>query len=242
MRVGVGFATLAALGMLSLTAARSDLVYSQPGDGTACSPSCWTSGEGIGQLFGYQTEDSFSLSQNEDITRVQWQGFYYDGATPSNNPVIPDAYLWIIDFYSNSSGLPGSLIYTDTAAVTSTLIGISTFDGNTVDVYNFTGTLPIAFDARDDTIYWFGMLSVQVNYNPFFLWSSSTTQTTNSYSAQTVIGGAPVPWYMVPHERAFSLFNVVPEPFTWAMMLTGFAGLGFLDYRRRQKLAGTRRV
>jgi hypothetical protein len=30
----------------------------------------------------------------------------------------------------------------------------------------------------------------------------------------------------------------VPEPSTWAMMLLGFAGLGFAGYRRRQKLAG----
>jgi hypothetical protein len=30
----------------------------------------------------------------------------------------------------------------------------------------------------------------------------------------------------------------VPEPSTWAMMLIGFAGLGFVGYRQRQKLAG----
>jgi hypothetical protein len=30
----------------------------------------------------------------------------------------------------------------------------------------------------------------------------------------------------------------VPEPATWAMMLLGFAGLGFVGYRQRQKIAG----
>jgi endonuclease/exonuclease/phosphatase family metal-dependent hydrolase len=30
---------------------------------------------------------------------------------------------------------------------------------------------------------------------------------------------------------------VIPEPSTWAMMLLGFAGLGFVGYRQRQKLA-----
>jgi hypothetical protein len=34
----------------------------------------------------------------------------------------------------------------------------------------------------------------------------------------------------------------VPESSTWAMMLLGFAGLGFLGYRRRQKLAGAASV
>ena len=34
----------------------------------------------------------------------------------------------------------------------------------------------------------------------------------------------------------------VPEPSTWAMMLLGFAGLGFVGYRQRQKLVGAASV
>jgi hypothetical protein len=30
---------------------------------------------------------------------------------------------------------------------------------------------------------------------------------------------------------------IVPEPSTWAMMLLGFAGLGFLGYRQTIRLA-----
>jgi hypothetical protein len=33
-----------------------------------------------------------------------------------------------------------------------------------------------------------------------------------------------------------------PEPATWAMMLLGFAGLGFVSYRQRQKLSGAASV
>jgi hypothetical protein len=32
-------------------------------------------------------------------------------------------------------------------------------------------------------------------------------------------------------------FSVIPETSTWAMMLLGFAGLGFAGYRRRIRLA-----
>ena len=32
--------------------------------------------------------------------------------------------------------------------------------------------------------------------------------------------------------------SAVPEPSTWAMMLLGFAGLGYVGYRQRHKLAG----
>jgi hypothetical protein len=30
------------------------------------------------------------------------------------------------------------------------------------------------------------------------------------------------------------LYSPVPEPSTWAMMLLGFAGMGFVGYRARQ--------
>ena len=31
-------------------------------------------------------------------------------------------------------------------------------------------------------------------------------------------------------------FSSVPEPATWAMMLLGFAGLGYMAYRKRERL------
>jgi hypothetical protein len=35
----------------------------------------------------------------------------------------------------------------------------------------------------------------------------------------------------------FSGVSAVPEPSTWAMMILGFAGIGFMTYRRRSKPA-----
>jgi outer membrane lipase/esterase len=35
----------------------------------------------------------------------------------------------------------------------------------------------------------------------------------------------------------FSLLNAVPEPSTWAMLILGFAGIGFMAYRRKSKTA-----
>ena len=35
----------------------------------------------------------------------------------------------------------------------------------------------------------------------------------------------------------FLVVAVVPEPSTWAMILLGFAGLGFMAYRRKAKPA-----
>ena len=50
---------------------------------------------------------------------------------------------------------------------------------------------------------------------------------------QDIVGGAPFPTF----NAAFSLTgDVVPEPSTWAMMLLGFAGLGFAAYLRAGRL------
>jgi hypothetical protein len=44
-----------------------------------------------------------------------------------------------------------------------------------------------------------------------------------------IVGGAPAPTF----NAAFSLKgNTVPEPSTWAMMLLGFVGVGFVSYRK----------
>jgi hypothetical protein len=42
--------------------------------------------------------------------------------------------------------------------------------------------------------------------------------------------------------RADITLKPIPEPSTWAMMLIGFAGLGFAGYRQRQKLVGATSV
>ncbi len=40
----------------------------------------------------------------------------------------------------------------------------------------------------------------------------------------------------MPEQLAFNLtYSAVPEPSTWAMMIFGFAGLGFIGYRQARK-------
>jgi PEP-CTERM motif len=51
---------------------------------------------------------------------------------------------------------------------------------------------------------------------------------------QDIVGGEPFPTF----NAAFSVSGVlVPEPSTWALMLLGFAGLGFAGYRQARKAA-----
>jgi hypothetical protein len=52
-----------------------------------------------------------------------------------------------------------------------------------------------------------------------------------------VMGGATAPSLSVfiSLPDGFSLTAPVPEPSTWAMLLLGFAGVGFMAYRRKSK-------
>ena len=43
--------------------------------------------------------------------------------------------------------------------------------------------------------------------------------------------------YDVPEQWTVTEVAAVPEPSTWAMMILGFCGLGFMAYRRRSKPA-----
>ena len=50
-----------------------------------------------------------------------------------------------------------------------------------------------------------------------------------------IVGGTPAPTF----NAAFSLKgNTVPEPSTWAMILLGFAGVGFVGYRKSRNGRG----
>jgi hypothetical protein len=48
----------------------------------------------------------------------------------------------------------------------------------------------------------------------------------------TTSGSAEIDGY-----TSFTLTSAVPEPSTWAMIILGFAGVGFMAYRRRNNLA-----
>jgi hypothetical protein len=71
----------------------------------------------------------------------------------------------------------------------------------------------------------FSYISNGLAYNIYFNGSGGVC-TSNSYCSSTVAAGPDTP-------ISFSVTAAVPEPSTWAMMLLGFAGIGFMAYRRR---------
>jgi hypothetical protein len=49
--------------------------------------------------------------------------------------------------------------------------------------------------------------------------------------------GIPGPGGAIEDHRLFGEIGAVPEPSTWAMMLLGFAGLGFAFRQSRRKVS-----
>jgi hypothetical protein len=58
------------------------------------------------------------------------------------------------------------------------------------------------------------------NYNPY--WDLTSVNNDGTYNVTFQILGT---------------VSAVPEPSTWAMMILGFAGVGFMAYRRKSKPA-----
>jgi hypothetical protein len=115
---------------------------------------------------------------------------------------------------------------------------VSGFDNNIISDYSLTGVLlasfaapvsniaGLAYDQTDGTL-WFGTQQDFGSTRTLYQYSTAGIQlSTAQYSSlayRNFLGG----------EFAFS--SAVPESSTWAMMIFGFAGVGFIAYRRNSK-------
>jgi len=166
---------------------------------------------------------------NLGISNMAITGFVANDYLPhfDNDPNIPYSFSWYtgIGFPAAPSSTLLSydnLFYTGPGAPV-TCIGVSA--GGVVDDY--------------------GVLMTLANGDVFDLWSDGG-------SGDTIYGGAVAtssaiidyqdpypgnPAWDGPAAATNLTVAVVPEPSTWAMMLLGFAGLGFAGYRSSRKTA-----
>jgi hypothetical protein len=89
------------------------------------------------------------------------------------------------------------------------------------DVYLIRGSLP---ENGPATTAFIDLWSASV---PDYIFATSATGNWSLYRDTSILDYGP--------SHNFALQSAVPEPSTWAMVIVGFAGVGFIAYRRKSK-------
>ena len=117
-------------------------------------------------------------------------------------------------------------------------------------VYTFNTDASFSFGAPDvfDGAYFSGNAEAPVTFNLYDgateVWTSTTLtpSSTPTFLASgyeglvtRVVVSSPDPDFYVMDNVTYGTGTATPEPSTWAMMLLGFAGLGYAGYRRTMR-------
>jgi hypothetical protein len=177
---------------------------------------------------------SFTLSAGSSVvTDAHWWGGCFPSTTCGASPDFT------VGFLADDNGMPGApIIEVDFGDANQTATGKLIGGPGGYDEYAYNVSSPPYSGLTAGTPYWFFIQ--ENNAEPGGgLWGAETTSTAplGQLAAQFDVL-SPNAWTIMPEQLAFNLtFTPVPEPSTWAMMIFGFAGLGFIGYRQARKLA-----
>ncbi|MGC2784647.1 MAG: PEP-CTERM sorting domain-containing protein [Roseiarcus sp.] len=177
---------------------------------------------------------SFTLSAGSSVvTGANWWGGCFPATTCGASPDFTVGYL------ADDSGMPGApIVEVDFGAANQTATGKVIGGPGGYDEYAYSVSSPPYTGLTAGTTYWFFIQ--ENNAEPGGSWGAETTSTApaGQLAAQFDVL-SPGAWTVMPEQLAFNLtYSAVPEPSTWAMLLLGFAGLGFLGYRQARKPMG----
>jgi hypothetical protein len=140
-----------------------------------------------------------------------------------------------IDTYTLSPGTTFRFNDGNVEAATATLTVDATNHTLTGGTVTLTGNGPEAgvyiFGEQTGVLHGFTTNGVEINV-------SSGLETGNPTEAITEVSIGPTGssgFVFPPFGTDFILTTAVPEPSTWAMMILGFLGVGFMAYRRRNR-------
>jgi hypothetical protein len=164
---------------------------------------------------------SFSIGTSSTVNQIQFDVSADNGSLVANGVTV--------SIYNSSSGTVGSQVFSQTfsAAQFNTLVQSQYTVSGITAIVDLITVSPTAF-ALSAGSYWIAF------YN-----SSSLLEDVYSGGSYMQVQNGTT-YNSGPDTLGFSLSDVapaVPEPSTWAMMLLGFAGVGFMAYRRKAKPA-----
>ena len=150
--------------------------------------------------------------------------------TPHQYTVVNNSDSWYVtgfEITNPQAGEPGVLAFSDRANWSAFTCKTGCF----ADQPGFRYLSPAGIETELGTLYFFSSyIAPHTSSDPgdftfnAFIASEAILHLINlDHETASVVLGAAVP--------------PVPEPATWAMMILGFAGVGFMAYRRKSKLA-----
>jgi hypothetical protein len=237
------FIALAAL-MLgnSIQAASASEFYSNPWNNSSDGSCAWAScggGPGTAIFTNFYQAQLFSISTPTTALAASLTEVDYNFQTAPQTTLIS----WMILSSNGAGGLPGTVISSGTSSVFST-----TKIGPTSDSIYLTGYTD-----------YFNISTTPLSTGSYYLAiHGSTTSDSDYLGAGTATGGvasstnggttwiANGPYATLP-SVAISIFDTafasaVPEPSTWAMMILGFFGVGFMVYPWREERDASRLI
>lgn len=134
------------------------------------------------------------------------------GASTQDVPV-PGTFTQSLTFLSGYDGMAGPVNFSVDELFTI---------GGVTQTVTLTGFENVSPTTDPDT--------VTINAGPTYTFGNLTL----TALGQTFPDAPPFPGGISELSQSFALASAVPEPSTWAMMILGFVGLGFMAYRRKQ--------
>jgi hypothetical protein len=150
-----------------------------------------------------------------------------------------------VDLNCTGSCMAGTYFYSTDI----TSLSLSTLTSTNAQVTTLSTTMPgvstaasefLTLNSTGQVINWFVWLNDAAS-NTFMYTQNDYSQCVSGCGNQdystAVMAGSPSILLLINNPPGTWQVAAVPEPSTWAMMILGFAGLGFMAYRRKSKPA-----